>query len=285
MTIFRFFRRSAAGAWVRAGVLISMLTCSSLYAATLTLEGPSGKRQVDSETLAHLPEARDIEVPRDVSYRRAMRYRAVPLAVVLRELGLTAADTLEVVANDGFVAQLPGALALQQGRGRAQPWLAIEPKNAPWPVLPDRSHGAGPLYIVWPVDQGVSSEQWPYAVARLHVREAPERRWPEMAVAADLPAKDPARRGQAVFIVQCMVCHTMNGAGGATMGPDLNRPMSPVEYFQPQALRQSVRDTASVRRWPAQAMPAFSTEQLSESALNDLIAYLRHMAQRRQQPR
>lgn len=285
MIAFRFSRRGAALACVLAGLLAGVLTGGGLRAATLTLEGPGGTRQLDSEALAHLPEARDIEVPRDVSYHRAMRYRAVPLAVVLRELGLSAADTLEVVATDGFVAQLPGALALQQGPGRAQPWLAIEAKDAPWPVLPDRPHGAGPLYIVWPVDQGVSSEQWPYAVARLHVREAPERRWPEITVAAGLPASDPARRGQAVFIVQCMACHTMNGAGGATMGPDLNRPMSPVEYFQPQALRQLVRNTASVRRWPAQVMPAFSTEQLSEAALDDLIAYLRHMAQRRQLPR
>lgn len=258
-----------------------LLACAGIQAATLTLDGPGGQRQLDSEALARLPQARDIDVPRDVSYHRAMRYRAVPLAVVLRELGLTAADTLEVVATDGFVAQLPGALALQQGAGHAQPWLAIEPKDAPWPVLPDRPHGAGPMYIVWPVDQGVSSEQWPYAVARMHVREAPERRWPEIAVSPALPAEDPARRGQAIFIVQCMACHTMNGAGGATMGPDLNRPMSPVEYFQPQALRQLVRNTASVRRWPAQAMPAFSAEQLSDASLDDLIAYLRHMAQRR----
>ncbi|MGE8318740.1 MAG: c-type cytochrome [Comamonas sp.] len=265
--------------------LACMLAAAGLQAATLTLDGPGGQRQLDSEVLAHHAEARDIAVPRDASYHRAMRYRAVPLAVVLRELGLTATDTLEVVATDGFVAQLPGALALQQGAGKPQPWLAIEPKDAPWPVLPDRPHGAGPMYIVWPVDQGVSSEQWPYAVARLHVRESPERRWPEIAVAASLPADAPARRGQAVFIVQCLTCHAMNGAGGATMGPDLNRPMSPVEYFQPQALRQLVRNSASVRRWPAQAMPAFSAEQLSDASLDDLIAYLQHMAGQRQPAR
>lgn len=273
---FRLFgaRRAFAAlacAWALAGA----------QAATLELEGPRGRQQLDGAALAAHAQARDIEVPQDVSYHRAMRYRAVPLIVVLRELGLTAADTLEVAATDGFVAQLPGALALQQGAGQAQPWLAIEAADAPWPALPGKAQSAGPFYVVWPVATGVSSEQWPYAVARLAVREAPERRWPQIAVSGSVPAGAPARRGQAVFITQCMVCHTMNGGGGATMGPDLNRPMNPVDYLQPQALRRLVRNPASVRHWPAQTMPAFGTEQLSDAALDDLIAYLGHMARER----
>ena len=246
-------------------------------AATLELETPQGPRQLDGAALAQQPQAREIEVPRDVSYSRPMRYRAVPLAVVLSTLGLTPQDTLEVVATDGFVAQLPGALALQHGAHQAQPWLAIEDGSAPWPPLPGKPHSAGPFYIVW-LGGKVSSEQWPYAVAKLAVRASPERRWPQLAVAKNLPANDPARRGQAVFVKQCMVCHQINGAGGATIGPDLNRPMNPTRYLQPQALRQLIRDTASVRQWPVQAMPAFPPDHLSDAELNDLIAYLAHMA-------
>ena len=122
MIAFRFSRRGAALACVLAGLLAGVLTGGGLRASTLTLEGPGGTRQLDSEALAHLPEARDIEVPRDVSYHRAMRYRAVPLAVVLRELGLTAADTLEVVASDGFVAQPDRPRPRRAGIGG--PWRA-----------------------------------------------------------------------------------------------------------------------------------------------------------------
>src|SRR5690606_32080214 len=197
--------------------------------------------------------------------------RAVPLAVALRELGLAADDTLEVVATDGFVAQLPGALVLRDAAGgRGQPWLAIEPPRSPWPALPGKAHSAGPFYIVWPVAEGVGSEQWPYAVARLAVREAPERRWPQIAVDPGLAADHPARRGQAVFVMQCMVCHTLNGAGGARVGPDLNRPMNPVDYFQPAALRRLLRDPKSVRDWPGQAMPAFAPAQLSDAQIDEL---------------
>ena len=265
---------------------LAALACAlalAAQAAVLELEGPAGRQRLDGAELARHPQARDIDVPRDVAYRRAMRYRAVPLAVALRALGLTPADTLEVAATDGFVAQLPGALVLQEGPGRAQPWLAVEPSGAPWPALPGKANSAGPFYVVWPVDTGVHSEQWPFAIARLAVRQAPERRWPQIAVAGRLPAGDPARRGQAVFITQCLVCHTMNGAGGAAMGPDLNRPMNPVDYLQPQALRRLIRDPASVRHWPALAMPAFGPAQLSDAQLNDLIAYLTHMARERRE--
>jgi len=250
-------------------------------AAVLQLEGPGGSRQIDTETLLRHPAAREIDVPADVAYHRPMRYRAVPLAVVLNGLGLTASETLEAVALDGFVAQLPGALVLRQGPD--QPWLAVEPAGAPWPALPGKAAGAGPgpFYIVWPVAEGVRSEQWPYAVARLQVRQAPDQRWPQIAVAPEVPAADARRRGQAVFVAQCFVCHTMNGGGEARLGPDLNLPMSPVEYFQPQALRQLVRNPASVRQWPGQSMPAFTPGMLSERDLDDLVAYLQHMARDR----
>ncbi|SFD84900.1 Cytochrome c2 [Paracidovorax konjaci] len=271
--------RSMALALAGAGL------AAAAQAAQLQTEGADGASQRHGTAeLARHPAAREIDVPADVAYRRPMRYRAVPLAVVLQGMGLTSADTLEVVALDGFVAQVPGALALQRAP-LPEPWLAIEPADAPWPALPGKTGTAGPFYIVWPDATGVRSEQWPYAIARLHVRAAPEVRWPQIAVAADVPAGDPRRRGQSVFLTQCFVCHTMNGGGEARMGPDLNRPLGPTEYFQPQALRRLIRDPASVRHWPGQAMPGFGPEQIGERELDDLLAYLRYMAAERRPAR
>lgn len=273
------FRGLAARLLVLTGLLAGLA-----QAATLELDGPGGRSALEGAALARHPQAQDIAVPNDIAYHRPMRYRAVPLAVVLGPLGLGPKDTLEAVAVDGFVAQLPGALVLPQAPGQPQPWLAIESEGAPWPALPGKQASAGPFYIVWPQGAGVRSEQWPYAVARLNVRAAPEARWPQIAVAPQVPAGDRLRRGQAVFVTQCMVCHRMNGGGDAQMGPDLNLPMSPVEYFQPKALRQLIRKPASVRHWPAQQMPAFGPDKLSDAELDDLLAYLTHMAQRRKAP-
>ncbi|MNY73939.1 hypothetical protein D3C86_2128460 [compost metagenome] len=61
--------------------------------------------------------------------------------------------------------------------------------------------------------------------------------------------------------------------------------MSPTEYLTETALRQYVRDPQSVRRWAGSRMRGFSAADLSESELDDVVAYLRHMATRKVAPR
>ena len=47
------------------------------------------------------------------------------------------------------------------------------------------------------------------------------------------------------------------------------------------ALRRLIRDPQSLRRWPAAKMPAFDVAMLSDRELNDVLAYLRYMANRK----
>jgi mono/diheme cytochrome c family protein len=84
-----------------------------------------------------------------------------------------------------------------------------------------------------------------------------------------------------VFEKNCSVCHTLNLGGDATVGPDLNVPYNPTEYMRVDALRLLIRNPQSLRRWPAAKMPAFETRLLSDRDLTDLLAYLRHMADRK----
>jgi len=228
------------------------------------------------------PAAQDIEIARDPSYDRPMRYRAVPLPALLQGFDLSEQGVFEAAATDGFVAQIPLAPAL--GRGEARAYVAVEPANAPWPALPGKTKSAGPFYLVWQRGQadGIGAEHWPYMLASLAIMKAPALRWPQIAVAASLAAEDPARAGQAMFVKHCLACHRINGGGASDLGPDLNLPMNPVEYFQPAALRRYLRDPPSVRSWPDQKMPGFPADRLSESELDQLIAYLRHMSGRRQ---
>lgn len=235
-----------------------------------------------AELLAR-PDAAEIHVPQDVAYGTSATYRAVPLADLLDATALPADSVLEARATDGFAAQLPMDLVRNRDPATAVAWLAVEEPSQPWPKLPGKPVSAGPFYLVW-VGRGaasVRSEQWPYQIAQLATQPSPSARWPVLAVDPALPATDPIRAGQSLFITQCLACHRLNHAGSADTGPDLNVPMNPVEYFQPAALRRYIRNPASVRDWPGRIMPAFPQDQLSDREIDLIVAYLAYMAQRK----
>lgn len=270
-------------AWVAVWLALWLLPSGQGRAATLTLE--AGQNRVAFETAALLArgETTDIEIPADNGYGQRRRYRALPLAAVLSALPPPPGSQLEAVATDGFAAQIPLALAMEAGPDAARAWLAIEPADTPWPHLPHKPVSAGPFYLVWerPRASRISSEYWPYQLSTLRYVPSPSARWPEITVDPALPADHPARAGQAVFEATCLACHRLNGGGSSAMGPDLNRPMNPTEYFQPSALRRYIRDPASVRTWPDQKMPGFGPDRLSDAELESVIAYLEQMAGRR----
>jgi mono/diheme cytochrome c family protein len=222
------------------------------------------------------PSLKEITVENDAAYHKTMHYLALPISALLPNVGQMA--SVQFVAEDGFVANIPGALLASD----AQAWLAIEPTKTPWPVLkPGSPATAGPFYLVWlhPEKSGVSNEQWPYQIAR--IQEAPplQSRYPQMLPQA--AAGSAELRGYKVFAANCASCHKINGGGDAMVGPDLNLPANPTEYFQTEALRKLIRDPGSLRRWPGSIMPGFAPAALSESDLDDLLAYLRQMAKQR----
>jgi mono/diheme cytochrome c family protein len=242
--------------------------------------GGKEQRFTATELLAR-PDATTIAVSDDVSYKRAMTYRAVPLLGLIGKVVDPSLDTLEARASDGFVSQIPMALVEKGANGGSVAWVAVEDPAAPWPTLPGKDVSAGPFYVVWehPERSKVGTELWPYQTVAVSGVESPAHRWPQMAVAADLAADDPARRGQAVFTTQCMPCHRMKGAGAADVGPDLGQPMNATQYLTRDGLRALVRNPKAVRTWPQQQMPAFDQKALSDADLNAVIAYLVQMAQ------
>jgi mono/diheme cytochrome c family protein len=268
---------------VRLLIGLLLLVCASLVqAATLTLDTGTGPRGLTTEQLLARGDVHDIQVTNDVSYHAPARYRAVPLKALLQDVPADA--HLQFVALDGFTAEIPAALVLD-GHG-AEAWLAVEPPGKPWPALGEGKPSAGPFYLVWlhPEAGHVGPEQWPYQVATIRVLADPTARFPAMRPAADLPKNDPARRGFAVFQRNCITCHTLNGQGDAKLGPDLNIPHSPTEYLREDMFRTLVRNPQNLRRWPQAKMPGFDPKVLSDADLDDLVAYLKHMAGRKVSP-
>src|SRR6185369_8964043 len=231
-----------------------------------------------AELLAN-PATRTLEIPDDPAYGHPMRYQAIPLLELLHGLG-NDADTIEARATDGFVSQLPWRLVERSASGGAVAWIAIEDPADSWPNLPSKSYSAGPFYLVWehPKQSGVTSEQWPYALVSLAGVSDPLRRWPQLSIAADLPADDPSRRGQAVFLVQCLPCHRLYGAGAGAQGPDLGSPMPATVYMTQAGLKALLRDPSAVRKWPGQQMPSFDADTLPDSDIDAVIAYLTRIA-------
>jgi mono/diheme cytochrome c family protein len=261
---------------------ISLLfTPSPVMAANLLLDTGT-PTTLTTEDLFAMPAAATIHVPADVTYHRTMTYRALPLRALPGVRGMSADAELQITATDGFVTNLPAAL-VHDGSGQgAVPWLAIEPRDKPWPKTP-KGADSGPFYLVWidPAASGVMSEQWPYQIDAIRVVASRAAKWPQLAVDEHVPANSPIRRGRTLFATQCMVCHHMEGAGNAEVGPDLNRPHNPTEYFQSWALKAYIRDPSSIRAWSAMRMPGFDKSRISEPDLDAIIAYLGYMAQRR----
>ncbi|TAL40093.1 MAG: cytochrome c [Alphaproteobacteria bacterium] len=249
----------------------------------LTVTMGKAKQSLTASALLASPKTREIEVAKDSAYGKPMHYRAIPLSALLDGAKLSKDEVIEAVATDGFVAMLPLDALLQAKKGGAEAYLAVEPPDARWPALPGKTVSAGPFYIVWlhPEASGIRSEQWPYMVAELRAADSPAKRWKELAVDPKLAAGDPVRAGQALFVTQCMACHKLNGAGSSDLGPDLNRPANPVEYFKVDALKKYIRDPASLRHWPAMQMKGFDSEALSDHEIDLIIAYLKHMAGRK----
>ena len=164
---------------------------------------------------------------------------------------------IETVALDGFAAQLPLDLVTNTDPAKAVAWLAIEPADAPWPALPGKTASAGPFYILWvgAAARTIRSEQWSYQVIKLESHPSPATRWPALGVDPALLATHAVRAGQALFVTQCLPCHTLNGAGSSAVGPDMNKPMSPTEYLTRAGLHALIRDPRSVRSWPGSSCP------------------------------
>jgi len=257
---------------------VALAAAAVAFAAEPTLElklGPLAQHLTRKELLAN-PALRTIDVMTDVAYHRNMQYQAVPLNALIRDVPPD--GSVQFTATDGFVANIPVKTLL----GVGQAWLAIEAEDAAWPPLKVSGPSAGPFYLVWltPEKGVVSPEQWPYQIVKISLALPLAIRYPQIVPKTSFGAK-AVQRGLQVFTINCASCHPISGGGDAAIGPDLNIPYSPTEYFQEVYLRKLIRDPAAVRNWETRSMPGFAAGILNDAQLDDLLAYLRQMARQR----
>lgn len=211
----------------------------------------------------------------DPYYGRPKTYRAIPFASLLRHgfAGETGLEEQEFVlrARDGFTVPLLGQKLFEPGG-----YLAIEDVDfADWePIGPQRAN-PGPYYLVWrhADQQKLETHPRPWQLASIEIARF-ESTFPHTAPTGVAPSS-PAARGFAIFKQQCILCHAINRQGGR-VGPDLNVPMSIVEYRPERQIKDYIRDP---RRFRYGAMPAHP--HLSDGDLDALVAYFRAMKDRK----
>lgn len=269
----------SVAAIVLAGVAIKAC-CKPAAATSLTVTLNGSTHIYTREELLSNPATADITVAKDPAYKTEMHYKALPLATLLQQGSIPPGQVIQAVATDGFTVNLPLDLVMHKpGDKGAVPYVAIDPPAQPWANIPDGKTSAGPFYVVWlkPQADDIRTEQWPYGVVTIKAADSPVKRWPALAVDSKLPATSPVRAGQALFVSNCLVCHTLNGQGDSDVGPDLNLPKNPTEYFQPGILHAYIRDPGSIRHWKSMWMKSFSKDTLSDREIDQIIAYLSYM--------
>lgn len=236
-------------------------------------------RRFEAANLLARSDAAEVQISKDASYGQPMTFTGVPLASLLEGLVLPADSVLEAVASDGFTAQLPLHLVFNTDSARAVAYVAVERPDRPWPPLPGQDKGPGPLYLVWAGDDlsAVRSEHWAWHLDKLAARDAPAKRWPQIAVDPAVPPTDPLRTGQGLFVTQCMSCHRFDGAGSAEVGPQLTPPSTPVN---------AARLSALLRATPADGPSGhgLGPDKLSDGEIGLIADYLRHLAGRKTPP-
>lgn len=276
---FRFFNKLGVTTFLSLA-LLSLATPAMASDPILEVFDGVQHQYFKRSDLLHHKATLDIDIKRDAAYGKLMKVKAIPVTALLPKLAEIA--SLQIVALDGFVANISGSLLA----GTGQAYIAIEPGDAAWPALKaGATTSAGPYYLVWlaPEKAAISNEQWPYQIAKIMAAASLQERFPQLLPKLTTKLKpDRELRGLQVFINNCSVCHQLNGAGDANVGPDLNRPHSPTEYFQAAYLRKLIRNPASVRVWKQALMPGFSQQSISDVEMDDLIAYFTLMAKQRQ---
>lgn len=251
---------------------------------TLTLVTKTGKTTFTVSELLKRKDAETVIVENDPVYPgQKMEYVALKVTSLFDQLELDDDAVIQFKTLDGFSAPVSRQRLLNKSSKESIAYIAMELPDKKWPPMKPGKPSAGPFYLIWknPELSHISSEEWSYMLAGFEVKGSLETTYPEIFPSSKLSGNDPVTKGFRLFVKNCFACHTMNKEGASGIGPDLNVPMNPTEYFRTAALKKLIRNPQAVRHWPNGRMKGFKPDIISNEDLNDLIAYLEHMARRR----
>lgn len=245
----------------------------------LTITSPSKHASFSSAELLAQKNVTHINMSNNRAYPNMnMDYQSIRLCDLLKPYSIQPNDMLEFIAADHFSVLIPAKKVMACDKNSSIGYLAIEPA-VKWPLL--RNHTgttAGPFDVIWlyPEKSYISNEYWAWSVVEIQVHKALDKKIFLMP-----PNTNDAhiRNGYDIYIEHCAGCHALNHIGKGVIGPDLNLPKSPVEYYPDDAtLKKYIRNPDSVKIIKNNKMNGSGVDFLSEKDLNDLILYFHYMA-------
>lgn len=211
-----------------------------------------------------------------------MTYTAIKLSELLQPYAIKPTDTLEFIAADGFCVLIPAGKIMNGDKRYSIAYLAIEPATK-WPLLKyNTGTTAGPYDVIWlhPEKSYISDEYWVWSIIKIVVhKKLNSKLVPAKPNIKNRKMQNHIGRGYDIYISHCAGCHSINHIGKGVIGPDLNLPKNPVEYYpNDDLLKKFIRDPQSVRVIKYDRMSGSNEQFLSNSDLNDLIGYFHYMA-------
>ncbi len=262
-------------------VLVQLASAAEVPLSLRFVRGGETAASLELTALRERCDERTVEVD-DPYYGARRRFLALPLEQVLQlGFGDTAAlrgGTLLLRALDGYTRSTAADPLLDGGA-----YLAfadadrIARGEQGFDPIDRRQVDPAPFYVVWegPGRSDVRVWPWPYQLATIELASFEDAN-PDTVPTGAGPGS-PARRGYVLFQRQCAHCHAINGQGGK-VGPDLNVPQSIVAYRPEAQIRAYIRNPQTFRYT---SMPS---HDLGPAELDQLLAYLRHMASHQRDP-
>lgn len=244
--------------------LISFLLVKPLFSATIIIDN---KKYSSKELLKH-PSIESVKIQKS-TYKKPFTFKAIPLSELITDIK---GSYITFKSKDGFASTIPVKSLFH---GKSVTYLAIENTKKPWPKY-NKKLSPGPFYLIWEINgsERIGQEWWPFQITKISFSTEPKVLYPKL-YPKSLSSK--AKKGFNVFVKNCFSCHKLQKMGTAIMGPDLNHPMNPTDYFKEGILKKFIRNPAHIRDWPDRQMPGFSKEEITDLELNYLILYLKEI--------